>query len=272
MTWQQIKAQGTSLMHKLALEMGLSAKNAAYTRFVIIGRSRSGSNLLRSLLNAHPHIEAYGEIFRSQEAMDWDHIGSLKNDKMQQQLWQDPVKFINERVFRPYPKATAAVGFKIFYYHAQDGSWQTVWPYLEQMTSLRVIHIKRRNILETHLSRKRAEVTDSWVNTGGKTEKPIAVTLDYADCLADFERTRGYEEEFDGRFAHHPKIEVIYENLAQDYNAEMTRVQEFLGVPYAPVQPAIFKQSRQTLREAITNYDDLKRQFQLTPWADFFTD
>jgi hypothetical protein len=43
-------------------------------------------------------------------------------------------------------------------------------------------------------------------------------------------------------------------------------------VPYAPVQPAIFKQSRQTLREAITNYDDLKRQFQPTPWADFFTD
>lgn len=266
MNWKRMRLK----LRNLALDWGLKAGHTDYVKFIVLGRSRVGSNLLRSLLNDHPAIEAFGELFRSRESLDWDHIGDWQDESLLPLFQNDPVTFLEKKLFRKFPPETTAVGFKIFYYHAAEGSWSPVWPYLEQMSDLRIIHIKRRNILKTHLSRKRAELTDSWVNTSGQKEKPVSVTLDYAECLADFERTRAYEEAFDARLAHHPIIEVAYEELARDYDGQMKLVQEFLGVPYSAVSPAIYKQSRQTLAEAISNYDELKAQFQATPWAAFF--
>jgi hypothetical protein len=54
----------TSMRHLLA-DTGLLPGQLHYTRFLVVGRSRTGSNLLRSLLSAHPQVEAYGEVFRS---------------------------------------------------------------------------------------------------------------------------------------------------------------------------------------------------------------
>ncbi len=259
-------------MRNLALEMGLLSGTTTYTRFIILGRSRIGSNFLRSLLNDHPHVEAYGEIFRNQEAMDWDHVGQLQTERMHRELLSNPVEFVNHRVFRRYPKETAAVGFKIFYYHARDPNWLTIWPYLQAETDIHVIHMKRRNILRTHLSRKRAEITDNWVNTSGQKESAPTVTLDYEECLADFQRTRAYEEEYDRFFSAHPLYELIYEELAADQAAKMQGVQEFLQLPIHPVQPGIYKQSHKPLSQAITNYHELKKKFTGSPWESFFCD
>ncbi len=261
-------------MRNLALDMGLLSGNINYTKFIILGRSRIGSNFLRSLLNAHSQIEAYGEVFRNRDdkSMDWDQVGYLKSARMAEMLLNSPVKFVQERIFRRYPQETAAVGFKIFYYHAQDPVWQTIWPFLEAQTDIHVIHMKRRNILKTHLSRKRVELTDSWVNTSGERERNPVVTLDYEECRADFEQTRAYEEEANGRFAHHPLLELIYEDLARDYETEMKRVQDFLSVPYQDVQPSIYKQSHKPLSQTIANYQDLKAQFAGTPWESFFVE
>lgn len=261
-----------SMRHLLA-DLGPFTGHLDYTRFIVVGRSRTGSNLLRSLLNAHSQVEAYGEVFRSpaREAMDWDHSDVLRqSDRMHRLLLDDPVTFIEKRIYRRYPAEIAAVGFKIFYYHAQEGAWQAVWPHLQQQTAIRVIHMKRRNMLSTHLSRKRAELTDVWVNTSGQREQPVAVTLDYEQCLGDFQRTRAWEEACDAQFASHAKIELFYEDLAQDNDREMRRVQTFLGVDYQPVAPTIYKQSQQTLAQAIANYDELKDRFAGSPWASFF--
>ncbi len=259
-------------MRNIAQEMGLLSGSTAYTKFIILGRSRTGSNFLRSLLNDHSQVETYGEIFRSKESMDWDHIGLLQNAKMQRQLREDPAVFVSQRVFRRYPKEIAAVGFKIFYYHAQDAEWRAIWPFLQAQTDIHVIHMKRRNMLQTHLSRKRAEITDSWVNTTGQKETAPTITLDYAECLADFQRTRAYEEEYDRFFAAHPKMELIYEELAADYATKMESVQQFLGLSLQPIQPRIYKQSHKPLSQAIANYAELKEQFAGSEWEAFFTE
>lgn len=262
-------------MRHLLIDKGLLGGHSEYVRFIVVGRSRTGSNLLRSLLNAHSQVEAYGEVFRSasRAAMDWDHIGALRqSDRQHRLLLADPVGFIETRIYRRYPAEIAAVGFKIFYYHAQEGNWQAVWPYLEQQSAIRVIHMKRRNLLSTHLSRRRAELTDVWVNTSGQAEQPVVVTLDYEQCLADFQRTRAWEEACDARLAGHPRFELFYEDLAQDNDRAMRRVQHFLDLDYQPVTPTIFKQSQQTLAQAIANYDELKSRFAGSPWAPFFED
>jgi len=54
------------------LEMQLIKGHSDYTRFVIISRGRSGTNLLRGMLNAHSQIRTVGEIFRRYGEIRWD--------------------------------------------------------------------------------------------------------------------------------------------------------------------------------------------------------
>jgi len=265
-----ITGRGRRWLSRLARNPGVPGGSGQYIRFFILGRSRTGSNLLRSLLNAHTRVEAYGEIFRNTESMDWDHLGYFQTERMHKLVLEDPVRFLDRRVYGHYPKQTRAVGFKMFYYHARDGEWQAVWPHLQQHREIRVVHMKRRNILETHLSRQRAEATDSWVNTDGKREEAPTIALDYQECLADFERTRNMEERYDALFSDHPKLLMDYEELAGDYSGSMRRVFEFLDLDQEPVRPTIYKQSHRPISATITNYAELKKKFAGSPWESFF--
>lgn len=269
---RRLKENWYPYMRNLPLEISLLTGHSAYTKFIVLGRSRVGSNFLRGLLNSHPQITTYGEIFRDIDSSDWDHLGYFQSAKMIDLLRNDPVKFLQTKLFGKYPRSIAAVGFKIFYYHAHNNGEAPVWSFLQDRKDVRVIHLKRRNILKTHLSRQKAAVTDSWVNTSRSKEVQPAIRLDYEACLQDFNQTRAWEEEYDRLFAHHPKIEVIYEELAGNYQAEMARLQEFLGVDIEPVAPTTYQQSSQPLAQAIANYAELKEQFADTPWAEFFTD
>jgi LPS sulfotransferase NodH len=259
-------------MQNVALNLGIQPGNLNYTRFIILGRSRSGSNFLRGLLNSHSQITVYGEIFQNQQSIGWALPGYRQSRTLMQQFHQEPVRFIETKVFHKFPSQIKAVGFKIFYYHAQDGNWGAVWEYLKDDQSIRVLHIKRRNILKTHLSRVRALQSDHWVNVTGSNEVIQPVVLDYEDCLQDFNRTREWEIESDRLFATHPMLEIYYEDLAKDYQAIMYQVEELLGVAHEKLTPETFQQSSQPLSQSISNYADLKVRFQGTAWEEFFTE
>ena len=257
-------------LKRQALDLGLYGRTD-YVRFVVLGRSRVGSNLLRGLLNAHPQAEAFGEIFRDDNSLDWDHAGHFQSRSAHSMLRQDPVKFLDAKVFGRYPSAIRAVGFKLFYYHARNGHKAAVWPYLQDRTEIRIVHLKRRNLLRTHLSRQRAAVTDQWVNTSGQPDSGVVVRLDYEECLKDFVQTRTSEEESDRAFADHPIFHLEYETLVGDYGAEIRSLQDFLGLEPRAVTPSTFQQTRQPLSAVIANYAELREKFAGTQWAEFFT-
>jgi LPS sulfotransferase NodH len=257
---------------KLALDLGLLPSHRDYTKFIVLCRSRTGSNFLRGLLNSHPNATVFGELFQNREAIHWGFNGYPQSKNLYQQFLNQPVRFIEEQIFHKMPLDTCAVGFKIFYYHAQQDPWNIVWDYLLQNPSIHVIHMKRRNILETHVSKIRAEQSGKWVNTSGKPEKIGPVTIDYETCLEDLSRTRQSEQRFDALFENHPKLEVIYEDLAQDYQAVFQRVRQFLCLPDQPIAPQTYKQSNGSLAQSIANYAELKERFRGSEWETFFED
>jgi len=257
-------------IQNIALDIGLLDGHEDYTRFIILGRSRSGSNFLRGLLNAHSQVVVLGELFQNQAAIGWAYPGYLETRQLLSLFHNEPVRFLEDKVFKRFPKRIRAVGFKIFYYHAQNDNWEPVWDYLIGQKDLKVIHIKRKNILRTHLSRKLAAMTDNWVNTTGGKSDHKGVTLDYEECLRDFEQTREWEQSYDRHFAGHENIEITYEDLALDYASQIVRLQDFLGIMREEVKPQTFKQSSQPLSQAITNYFELKKQFNDTSWGTFF--
>jgi LPS sulfotransferase NodH len=259
-----------SLRHEAYRSLGSMSAHRNYTRFIILGRSRSGSNFLRGLLNSHRQVITFGELFGSDAAINWGLFGYPKTSQLLEQFRNDPVSFLESQVFREVPKQIQAVGFKLFYYHAHQEKWQPVWEYLAAQRELKVIHIRRDNLLKLHLSRKRARLTDRWVNLSGAPEQYAPILLDYQECLNEFVQTRKWESEYVQFFANHALLDVHYEALAQNYQGEIGRVQRFLGLSLDAVTPKTHQQSDQPLSASVSNYYELKERFQGTEWQDFF--
>jgi LPS sulfotransferase NodH len=246
-----------------------------YERFIILGQARTGSTFLQSLLNSHSQIVAFGEIFRRFDAIFWDYSSYPRNVPRRQlcAFRDDPIGFLETHVYAKFPKGISAVGFKLFYAHARHTRQRPLWTYLRDRRDLKIIHIKRRNVLRTHLSLETAKMVGRWRDLSVEPAgDDISILLDYDECLRKFAETREQERAHDILFANHAKMDLFYEELSRDYTSEMRRVQQFLGVECQVVAPTTHKQARRPLSVAISNYDELAARFKDTPWEAFFDD
>jgi LPS sulfotransferase NodH len=254
---------------------GLTGGQKKYRRFIILTTARSGSNFLLGMLNSHTQVLAFGELFREKKNIGWDldpYDRYLQSDRLKKLAQRDPVAFIENKVFRNFPAVKKAVGFKIFYYHAQDESMRHLWRFLRDQNDINVIHLKRMNTLKTMLSLKKAFLTNKWTQTSIEKEERSSISLDYEECLENFNWTQQTQKKYDKFFQNHPKLDITYEDLSNNVDREMERIQKFLGIDYEICTPATIKQSNQTLSQAISNYPELKARFKNTPWEPFFED
>lgn len=231
-------------------------RHADFQRFMVLSRSRTGSNMLLSFLNSHPNIHAEGEVFNRLNGRNYREILS--------------------RVFADQPPRILAKGFKIFYYHPLDDDSCAIWQDLEALDNLRVIHLKRKNILRTLISRKIAGYHDVWVDkaTDGNDNvcRRKAVSFSPKELRRGFEQTRQWEASGAQRFAGHPLISVYYEDLVRQPEAVFSKITDFLGVAYVQPKTALKKQNPERLRDLLVNYGELKEAFSGTEWQDFFED
>ena len=275
-TFTKLKKYGEYHVKNFAVDIGLAAGSLDYEKFIVLGLSRSGSNLLRDLLSAHSQVITFGELFRNDDSLAWDcpvnDKFKSKSRKLLSLIQNDPDKLMDTQVFGKTAKYVKAVGFKLFYYHAKGENLKPIWPYLERRQDIKILHLKRKNILKRYVSLEKAKNTNVWRDSTGKKAKNVTLTIDYEDCLKSFEEVRGWENEYAHFFRNHQCIDVIYEDLAANSRPEMKRIQEFLNLRLEDVRPSIYKQSKRTLSESISNYYELKERFHGTPWAEFFED
>ena len=227
-----------------------------YRKFIVLARSRTGSNLLISLLNSHPCIKAEGELFRILHGENYKKI--LSNTF--------PEKLDNIK----------AKGFKIFYYHPVDNVSCGIWEDLKSIDDLFVIHLKRNNILRTLVSKKIAETNNEWLirndQSGIDQKNILSVSFSVDELKKWFEQTRRWEIESDKNFSHHPLLSITYEEIVNDRVNAFQKITEFLGVHFVEPNTKLKRQNNRTMRECIKNYDELKSAFVNTEWACFFED
>lgn len=266
--YKAIRLHGIDLANAIFSQYG----QKEYRRFIILGRSRVGSNMLRSLLNTHNNLYCFGELFRHRGEVGWDtryYRHRLLDLFSEGKFLQDrPIDFLSQKIFKRYPAAIQAVGFKIFYYHALDPEWKDVWTYLKE-NNIHIIHLKRRNLLQVLLSKKLAETSGNWT---GKSYGDVKLHLDPATCSEEFQKTEQWWEEFDEFFRYNNSLEVWYEDLAVDVKSETGRIFDFLGVQAdeRTIQPSTRKQRKTPPDERIENFEELKNYFQGTKWESFF--
>ena len=66
-------------------------KHKKYTRFIVLSRPRTGSNLLLNSLKRHPHIKVFGEILR----------GGI-NDDVKAAVITSAENYLNKYIFIDY--------------------------------------------------------------------------------------------------------------------------------------------------------------------------
>lgn len=263
---------------------------------MLLGAARTGSNLLLSLLSRHSAIKTYGELF---------NLDSLPGADLLEAL-EDPVMYLRRRVYKSHRPEIEAVVFKMFYDHltqdyfdkmvdVSEASKETqlafrrfaalveasydlptllrrfrdAWGFLIADASLAVIHLRRRNSLDTLISLKTAYMTRQWWSLTGGGARPT-VYLDPEECRRYFYKLEAFAEQAEVAFAGHRTLAVAYEELVEQREDVLRRIFTFLSVPYQAVSTRMKKQNMVPASRCVANYHELKQCFDRSKWSVFF--
>lgn len=237
--------------------------NTVYQKYIILSTYRSGTNLLTSLLNSHPRIVSHHEVFREEYFLrGFFHWKLLR--------FMFPVVFLRAHVFHAYPKLIKAVGFELQYDQARTGRKKGVWKHIQTHNDIKIIHLKRKNILATYLSYVIANKMKQWTTTKNQSYPRFYVELDPRECMQYFLDIRRYRVWCDMFFHKSNVLQVTYEDLVARQSHETARILEFLQLPQFPLSTKLKKQITQPIEESILNFDELKRRFTSGQWKEIF--
>jgi len=256
-------------------------------RFLLLFHPRSGSNLITTALADHPAVVMYNELFHHIEVVrrdirlpgegagpcsrtDYYHDG------------RDPVAFLQEQLYgRDFPPDKTAAGFKLSYFQmrsqanrgfcellgapaglANEGEHEDrLWNWLGADREIRVISVYRRSLLQALVSSLNAVKSNQWWLPANASAKPAAgqrfqVPVEKFRTFVDL-MVAGRERAC-ALFADHALLSLEYqEDVVDQYDITMRRIEEFLGVAPLAVRPQLQKQARIPVSEAVVNYAEL---------------
>lgn len=197
-------------------------------KFVIIAPARSGSTLLRQVLNRHAQVCCHGEVFglhrvlghsvHAAHRLDMDEALALRR--------RDPLGFLDDHVFSsPRP----VVGFKLLYPQLLHFEFAPVLQRLISMPELRVVMLWRRNLIARHVSEARLRLSGGPRSDEERSERLRAALRPGAverSCRANLAARTCALKLFDG----HPTACIDYESLIGDYAAQRSLLGSFLGI------------------------------------------
>jgi LPS sulfotransferase NodH len=236
---------------------------------LVICHSRTGSNFLLWLLTSHPRILHIGEPFGSYQ-LEYPWVMTRIREI-------GAVDYLKERLQRKGNEH--AVVFKILYEQLESGfaeKWdladmENLGRFVRDSADLKVVHLKRRNRLQNLISHRIAEVTKTYVLFNpDKRVNDIQIELTPRECEAEFVRVAALEQRYADMFAHHPMLEVVYEDLAANTQSEGGRILEFMGLKPRRLQEQTVKQNVRSVQDVVRNYDALKAHFRGTMWESEF--
>jgi LPS sulfotransferase NodH len=228
--------------------------NRRYTPFMVLTRSRSGSNLLARALGDHPQIVSLGEVLRTYNP-DLEHVVG------------DLVESV-KRIYVPHPPSIQAVGFKLLYQQGSED--RTAWHWLrDHLPNLKIIHLVRENALRVRVSFLIAMATGRWVKAKQSNkksgEKPTSVHLDLSEWQDSMDHMNALRDEALSFFDSYDLLRVTYEEMTTEWDETTRRVQSFLNVTPQPLTKKTRKQNPQPLSTLISNYDEVASALRGTP-------
>jgi LPS sulfotransferase NodH len=243
------------------------------TNFVVLSTQRSGSTWVVDMLESHPRVVAYSELFMhggegtpkwgGEKDLPYWQTYSRGKSRLARPYWL--WKYLGQ-AFRERP-GIDAIGFKLMYSQLTRIS-RPLMPAL-WMKRVRIIHLIRRNALDVVLSKEAGAARGGRLHAreGNQVER-VRLSLDTESLLR---RMTLHERAIAGarvRFKRVglPYTEVVYEDLAAD-ESRFASLFEFLGVEPAPVSSSLQKLNPTAHEELIENYGEVREALQGTEFA-----
>ena len=277
-----------------------------YVRFIILSGARTGSNMLASSLNSSRNIICFRELFNwIVNFIDFNVEGYDRMSAEARTLRaRDFKKFLQELIFCARPEEIRAVGFKMPYPHFSG--FPGLLEFLVEDTEIRVLHLKRRNLLRALVSSRIARMTGRWgedrkptlaselgpTNALSAVRHPLRaavrvrnllwpreppgkapkapVTLSEEECRASFMQVERDAAMYASRLSEHPMLTLYYEDLLRHRKDVLNRVQSFLGLQPRQLAVTMRRQNPEPLSGLVENYDELHAALKDTPYAAFF--
>lgn len=222
------------------------------TRFIIFSQSRSGSTLLKELLNSHPVIKCEGEILAMTD-------GYIRNTIQLRILRRFPIPYIY------YLKTLArsdVFGFTLFSYHISYP--QFYLPFLNKH-GWKIIYLNRRSVLNQILSSITAEKRNYFHNRDPEKSTQIEeLKISKEEFLKNaklrLQRHRR-EEKILKKCSY---LSISYEDELEnekDWNTTAKKIFDYLNLEFEEVSSNLKKTYTVPYSQLIENYEELEREF-----------
>lgn len=229
--------------------------------FVIISAARSGSWLLVELLNQHRLIACNGEPLNPHDP-NWPAERERLSGECLLSLCLDAtiVK----------PAGAPIAGFKLLREHVQNERGAGLLDATLRRRGIRVILLRRGNLLESLRSLAQVEQTGRWQDPVGDAGAAHPVRLPPDRCASYFAKVDGFFADLRSRCAHLERVELTYEDLT-GAPRPLDPVWKLLDVaPVSAQRTVLNRQEARPLRETVANFDELREHFVDTPYGQFF--
>lgn len=246
----------------------------------LISMQRSGTNFFRGILESHPDLVPYPEVFEefpSQAPFPtrifWDfYLERVKADPLAA-LPQPRPELVEDyfaQVEAAHPGQTAVLDVKHNSLHHANGIWHRSGgrPEIAEIIRRRgdaVILLIRRNILRMLVSLDRALAAKYYHAYSGDEVPRMKIQMDAEHLLATIRCWQNDQCYMQDVFSCHPRsLTLIYEDFWEDYPGGILKrepfeqVSAFLGIPPAfDLTPTMVKFTPNDLRETVANLDEV---------------
>ncbi len=242
--------------------------------FMITCAARTGSTMLVNLLQSHGDLLCHMEIFNPARVEAFS--GTLRERlaaeegleaRLRELRKYEPEQFLYKFAFDA--QGRKGVGFKFKYEELLLPAFARARAVLLQDTDIKIIHLRRRNLLERYLSWWIVNnVTHVTMIREGETRPVVPpVRLDPAACRADLERVGRLGNFVGGMFRHHQVLDIYYEDLiGAESEKHHKRLLDFLELPRRPLHTVLGKLAEAPLQERIENFSEIRRALAGTPY------
>lgn len=217
------------------------------TNFIIFGQGRTGSSLLRNLLNSHPEVNCDAEILHKNRL-------NKKFGFLRHLIARYPIPYI---YYNKSKSKNSIFGFKLFYHHLNNIEPVVTTIYKK---GWKIIHLQRDNILKQSISWMVANQNNTW---GGRIDTENKDNTYYINPEKLYDHTRGrlkkreLENQLMTKFEH---LNIIYEyDLYQSDNWLNTsrKIFDFLDIYPVEVQTKWIKTDQRPDSERISNFKEI---------------
>lgn len=245
--------------------------------FVLLSKQRSGSTWLMDLLDSHPQIRVFAELFNAsgygrpkvghnRDILYWNSYAALHPAGSRLEKLRLYFQYLDREVYRKRP-GTQATGFKLMYNQADTEIGLLAYLCVR---GVRVVHLIRRNHLDAILSEETALVRGVAHAESGAKIDDLRIELDTLTLVHRLER-RHVEVQGASDFLaseNVPYREVHYEDLVASPTA-LEPIQDFLGVNgRMTLTSNLSKLNSTSHRQLIRNYDAVQETLTGTQFAD----